>query len=164
MKTPINARFIAQSAIIAALYAALTLIVAPLSYGPVQCRISEALTILPIFTLAAVPGLFIGCLVANLYTGSVLDVIFGSLATLLAAVWTRSLRNRPVLATAPPVLVNAVVVGLVLSLTIENYPFWFSALTVGAGQLVACMGLGNALRMALHRLPESVRAMVFTKF
>ena len=82
-------RFLAQAAVIAALYALLTVLVAPVASGLVQCRVSEALCVLPYFTFSAVPGLFVGCAMANLITGApIYDVIFGSIATLLAALWT----------------------------------------------------------------------------
>ncbi len=143
-------------AVIAALYAALTLLLAPISYGAVQFRVAEALTLLPILTPAAVPGLFIGCLAANLLGGATaLDVVFGSLATLAAALMTRRLREKPVLAALPPVLVNALVVGAVLALA-YNLPFWLTALEVGAGQLAACFALGLPLYCALRRLPARI--------
>ncbi len=130
-------RFITFSAIIAAVYAAMTLVVAPLSYGPIQIRLSESLTILAAFTPAAVPGLFFGCLIANLYTGNIIDIIFGSLTTLAAAVLTYKLRKRHWLAPLPPVVLNAVVVGYYLTLQYGGL-LPMNILTVGAGQFVAC--------------------------
>ena len=124
------------SALIAALYAALTLLLAPISYGAIQCRISEAMTILPILLPPSIPGLFIGCVISNLYTGMLTDVIFGSLATLLAALGTYLLRKRPLLAAACPVVANAVIVGLVLSLT-NGWPVALTMLEVGAGEMLA---------------------------
>ena len=119
-KRMLTTRSLCQSAVIAALYAALTLLLAPISYGAVQCRVSEAMTLLPLVMPSSIPGLFIGCLIANLYTGSVLDIIFGSLATLAAALGTWALRNvkvgkLPLLSVLCPVVANGVVVGLVLS-------------------------------------------------
>jgi uncharacterized membrane protein len=108
-----NVRELVQGAIIAAVYALLTIFLAPISSGLVQCRVSEAMSILPYFTFSAVPGLFIGCLLANLLTGAaVYDVIFGSLATLVAAYITYWMRNRAskYLAPLPSVVVNALVV------------------------------------------------------
>lgn len=149
----ISARFLTRAAAVAALYAAFTLLLAPISFGPLQFRVSEALTVLPIFLVEAVPGLFVGCLIANLLlSATVFDIVFGSLATLLAACLTRRLRNRPALALLPPVLVNAVVIGLILSLTLENTPFLLTALTVGVGQLGACYGLGYPLSLALRKI------------
>ena len=150
-------RFLARAAVIAALYAAVTLLLAPISYGPLQFRVSEALTLLPILTPAAVPGLFVGCAIANLLSPTVtaLDVVFGSLATLAAALLTRRLRERPLLAAAPPVLVNAVAVGALLSYA-YNLPFWLTALEVGAGQLGVLYALGLPLFYALRHLPGKI--------
>ena len=93
MKKQSNTLFLAQSAMIAAIYVVLTVILAPFSYGEVQVRVSEALTILPVFTPAAIPGLFVGCLISNILGGCILpDIIFGSIATLLGACFTYLLR------------------------------------------------------------------------
>ncbi|MEA5002230.1 MAG: QueT transporter family protein, partial [Christensenella sp.] len=94
MQNKSKVRYLCEASLIAALYAALTLLLAPLSYGPVQVRVSEALCVLPFFTPAAVPGLFIGCMLANLYTAGlgVMDIVVGSLATLLAATLTWLIR------------------------------------------------------------------------
>lgn len=132
----LKTRSLCLSALIAALYAALTLLLAPISYGAIQCRISEAMTILPILLPQSIPGLFIGCVISNLYTGMLTDVIFGSLATLLAALGTYLLRKRPLLAAACPVVANAVIVGLVLSLT-NGWPIALTMLEVGAGEMLA---------------------------
>ena len=132
----LTTRSLCLSALIAALYAALTLLLAPISYGAIQCRISEAMTILPILLPQSIPGLFIGCVISNLYTGMLTDVIFGSLATLLAALGTYLLRKRPLLAAACPVAANAVIVGLVLSLT-NGWPVALTMLEVGAGEMLA---------------------------
>ena len=132
----LTTRSLCPSALIAALYAALTLLLAPISYGAIQCRISEAMTILPILLPQSIPGLFIGCVIANLYTGVITDVIFGSLATLLAALGTYLLRKKPLLAAACPVVANAVIVGLVLSLT-NGWPVALTMLEVGAGEMLA---------------------------
>ena len=132
----LTTRSLCLSALIAALYAALTLLLAPISYGAIQCRISEAMTILPILLPQSIPGLFIGCVISNLYTGMLTDVIFGSLATLLAALGTYLLRKKPLLAAACPVVANAVIVGLVLSLT-NGWPVALTMLEVGAGEMLA---------------------------
>lgn len=139
-----------RSALIAAAYALLVVFFAPLSYGPVQVRIAEALTLLPWLWVEAVPGLFLGCLIANLFGGfGLVDVIFGSSATLIAAVMTRLMPNK-VLAALPPVVVNALVVGGYLSyLTEVSFPF--AAMYVGVGQAVACYALGLPLLAALER-------------
>ncbi len=153
----IDLRFILRAAVVAALYAAVTLLLAPISYGPLQFRVAEALTLLPMLTPAAVPGLFVGCVVANLMSPAVtlLDVVFGSLATLGAATLTRRLRNRPAVAALPPVLINALVVGAVLAFS-YNLPFWLTALEVGAGQLGVCYLLGLPLYYALRRMPYNI--------
>ncbi|MDD4796941.1 MAG: QueT transporter family protein [Eubacteriales bacterium] len=155
--------FLTRAAVIAALYAGITALVTlipalnSLSFGPIQVRISEALTILPAFTPAAIPGLFIGCVLANLLGMAVsgvtlIDVIFGSLATLLAAWLSYLLRRHKYLVALPPVIVNAVVVGLILQYT-QNLPFWMMALSVGAGQTIACYALGMPLYSLLKRKP-----------
>ena len=110
-------RQIATAAIIAALYTVMSLLssIFGLTYGPIQCRFSEALTVLPFFLPEAVPGLFVGCLVTNLMsTVGPLDIIFGSMATLLAALWTAKMPNK-FLATLPPVICNAVIIGAMIA-------------------------------------------------
>jgi uncharacterized membrane protein len=149
-------RFLALAAMIAALYTVLTLLAAlwGLAYGPVQFRFSEALTILPVFTLSAVPGLTVGCFLSNLFSGYSTDMVVGTAATLIAAVGTRLLRNvrwhgLPVLAPLPPVLVNAVFVGAeIVILSPGGFAwaeFWTQALSVGLGELAVCYGLGLPL-------------------
>lgn len=148
-------RQLCQVGIIAALYAVLTLMLAPISYGPMQVRVSEALCILPYFTPAAVPGLFLGCVLANfagLYMGSslgLMDIIAGSLATLLAAVMTSRIRVKW-LVPLPSVVVNAFAVALTLQVMLD-VPYWYSVLWVGAGQAFACYGLGLPLLFLLER-------------
>ena len=114
--------FIAQAAMIAAIYVVLTLIGASFSYGEVQVRISEALTILPVFTPAAIPGVFLGCLISNILGGCILpDIIFGSLATLIGAVFTWMLRNKSkYLAPLPPIIANVIVVPFVLKIRLHG--------------------------------------------
>ena len=131
MKTQSPVRTLAQAGLIAAMYAALTLLLPAPSFGIVQCRISEMLTILAVFTPSAIPGLAVGCLVSNLVglgmganPAGAWDLLFGPLATLAAALLTWRLRNLrvkgvPVLASLPPVVINAVVVGLELTLVVE---------------------------------------------
>ena len=103
--------FVTKAAMIAAVYVVLTIVLAPISFGQVQLRVSEALTIMPVFTPAAIPGVFIGCLIGNILGGAVLpDIIFGSLATLVAAVISYKLRGKGLLiASIPPVVVNMLV-------------------------------------------------------
>mgnify|MGYP001230863383 CR=1 FL=1 len=108
--------YLAQAAMIAAIYVVLTVVGASLAFGEVQIRFAEALTILPVFTPAAIPGLFVGCLIGNTLGGAILpDIIFGSLATLIGAIFTWSLRNKSkFLAPVPPVVANIIVVPFVL--------------------------------------------------
>ena len=136
-----TAKRIALSAMIAALYAGLTFVLAPISYGPVQFRISEALTLLPFCLPAAVPGLFIGCLVANIIGGyGIIDILCGSAATLVAAWLTSKMRNVW-LAALPPVAINAVVVGAYVGI-ISGTPILWSMLYIGASQAVICYAIG----------------------
>jgi len=149
-------KYLSHAGIIAALYAALTILLAPISYGLVQCRVSEAMSILPVFTGAAVPGLFLGCLIANLLTGAAIyDVIFGSLATLLAALCTHLLAKKHApraLLPLPSVLFNAVIIGwLLVTVYGVNVPLPLSMLYVGIGQAVACYGLGLPLMFVLEK-------------
>jgi uncharacterized membrane protein len=143
-----------QGAMIAALYVVLTFIanLAGLASGVIQVRLSEALTILPVFTAAAVPGLAVGCVLANLLTGcAIWDVVFGSLATLIGAVGTRLLRGQsPVLAVLPPILSNIIIVPLVLQRVygVED-AYWYLAMTVGAGEIISCGVLGLLLYRSL---------------
>ena len=111
-----NINFMTQAAMIAAIYVVLTYVFAPFSFGEVQVRISEALTILPVFTPAAIPGLFIGCLVGNILGGAILpDIIFGSIATLIGAFFTWKLRKKsPYFAPIPPIVSNIIIVPFVL--------------------------------------------------
>ena len=111
-----NISFMTQAAMIAAIYVVLTYVFAPFSFGEVQVRISEALTILPVFTPAAIPGLFIGCLIGNILGGAILpDIIFGSIATLIGAFFTWKLREKsPYLAPVPPIIANILIVPFVL--------------------------------------------------
>lgn len=153
-----------EASVIAAIYAALTVAIYPLSYGAVQFRFSEALTVLPVFTPAAIPGLTIGCFIANI-TGpySWIDAVFGTLATLLASLCTyfaRNIRFRgvPLLSFFFPVLFNAVIIGLEINLFFlpEGESFTFmgflvSALWVGVGELVVCYLLGTPLFAAISK-------------
>ena len=154
---------IVQGALIGALYAAFTLVAAPISFGLMQVRISEALCILPFFTPAAVPGLFVGCVVANLLGGAALyDVVFGSLATLLAAIFTRWLKNRGAskwLAPLPAVVFNALIVGALMHLVYfppEEVSYLAGVTYVGVGQAIACYILGMPLFRVLERYEEKL--------
>lgn len=154
-------RYIAEGAVIAALYVALTYVsgLMGLAYGPVQFRISELLTLLPVFTPAAVPGLVIGCAIANISsTVGIIDVVFGSVATLLAAVCTRALRNIcvkgiPVLSTLPPVVFNGLIIAFEIWLMGDRSPalFWGSCWTIALGEAVICVVLGIPFIAAVNR-------------
>ena len=154
-----SVRFLAESGIIAALYFVLTVAVAPLSYGQLQMRVSEALCILPFFTPAAIPGLFIGCVLANTFSMlGLFDIVFGSLATLVAAWLTYAIGrsqqgdigHRKWLLPLPSVIINAFVVGALLYY-LAALPFWISALYVGIGQAIACYALGIPLFFLLNK-------------
>ena len=151
MKKLFTTRSITLSAAIAALYAALTLLLAPISYGDWQCRVSEALTMLPMLMPQAIPGLFVGCILANLLgpSAGITDIVFGSLATLIAAIGTYYFRKNKWLAAACPVISNGIIVGLVLSLSF-SLPFFLTAIQVAAGELLAVL-VGLVLIKALEK-------------
>ena len=153
-----NTAFITHAAAIAAIYVVLTLIFAPISYGEVQVRISEALTILPFFTPAAIPGLFIGCLIANFLGGSIiLDVIFGSIATLIGAAGTYLLRNNRWLAPLPPIISNTIIVPLVLRYGYGvPLPIPMLMLFIAIGEIISCYVLGEIVLAALLRYREYI--------
>ncbi len=152
MKKLFTTRSITLSAAIAALYAALTLLLAPISYGDWQCRVSEALTMLPLLMPQAIPGLFVGCVLANLLgpSAGITDIVFGSLATLIAAIGTWYFRKNKWLAAACPVVANGIIVGLVLSLSF-HLPFFLTAIQVAAGELLAVI-VGLVLIKALEKV------------
>jgi uncharacterized membrane protein len=152
--------YIVQAAMIAAIYVVLTVLISTvnLASGAIQVRISEALTILPYFTASAIPGVTIGCFIANIVTGaSIFDIVFGSLATLLGAIGTYMLRRHRFLCTLPPVISNMIIIPFVLryayglSMVIGGHdlaiPFYM--VTVGAGEVICCCVLGTILLNAL---------------
>ena len=148
MKTT-RVRFITQAAMIAAIYVVLTIFISAfnLASGAIQIRISEALTILPAFTPAAIPGLFLGCLISNLITGAMLpDIIFGSLATLLGALGTYFLRKYKWAIPLPPILANVLIIPWILSY-VYGFPgsIPYFMLTVGVGEIISCGVLGMIL-------------------
>lgn len=149
-----------QAAMIAAVYVVLTCIAAgfDLASGAIQVRFSEVLTILPFFTPAAVPGVTVGCLLANLVTGSsVFDIVFGTLATLLGALGTYALRRHRFLCSIPPVVSNAIIIPPVLTYAYHipgGIPF--QMLTVGAGEVICCIVFGQLLLSALLPLREQI--------
>ncbi len=156
-----KALFLAQAAMIAAIYVVLTVLGASLAFGEVQIRFSEALTILPAFTPAGIPGVFLGCLISNILGGAILpDIIFGSLATLIGAVFTWLLRNQSrYLAPLPPIVANAVVVPFILKFGYQvPLPIPFMMLTVGIGEVISCGILGMFLYSVLNRY----RRVLFT--
>ena len=147
-------KYIVTGAIIAATYAGLTYLsnFFGLAYGPIQLRISEVLTILPLFTPAAIPGLTIGCFIANIGSFNVADMLFGTSATLCAAWLTYILRNKtvkglPIYSFLPPVIINALVIGFEIAIFLPSnkgflYGFLLSGLEVGIGQLIVCFCFG----------------------
>ena len=153
-----NTQKIAFGGVIAALYVVLTLIANAfgLASGAIQVRISEALTILPVFTTSAIPGLTVGCVLANLITGCApWDVVFGSLATFLGAVGTWLLRKKPLLAWLPPVISNMAIIPIVLQ-KVYGVPdaWWYLVLTVGAGEVISCGVLGLLLYHSVKKIPQ----------
>ena len=165
MKKPsFTTRDLTVSAIIAALYAAITLLFAPISYGPVQFRISEALTILPALMPQAIPGLTLGCLLANLLgSATPWDVIFGTLATLLASLLTRHLKKNLWLAALPPVICNAVIIGLVLHFTLADVMLLPTIAFVGLGEAVVVYALGVPMGLGLRRSPQLLNRLGFAE-
>lgn len=154
-----NLLYLTQAAMIAAIYVVLTYLFAAFSFGEVQIRIAEALTILPLFTPAAIPGLFVGCLIGNILGGAILpDIIFGSLATLIGAAGTYLLRHKkPVFGTLPPIAANTIIVPFVLRYAYgTNLPIPFMMLTVGIGEVIGCGVLGILLYGALYRYKELI--------
>lgn len=154
-----NILYLTQGAMIAALYVVLTYVFAPISFREVQVRVAEALTILPVFTPAAVPGLFIGCILGNIVGGALFpDVIFGSLATLIGAFFTRKLRRAsPWLAPIPPILSNTVIIPFVLRYAyLIDLPIPLMMLTVCIGEVISCGGLGMLLYFALNRKRDAI--------
>ena len=159
-------KFLVTAGLIAALYTALTYLSAALglAYGQIQVRLSEALCVLAAFTPAAIPGLTVGCFIGNLgSTLGVLDWVVGTAATLISALLGRALRNvrfkgLPLLTPLPCVAVNMVMVGAELAMLLAPSgtfwaAFWINALTVGAGQLIACYVIGLPLFAVIDRSP-----------
>lgn len=161
-KNPFSVQWIAQGGIIAALYVVLTYVSYTMNLSgqlAVQLRLSEALTVLPYFTAAAIPGLTIGCVLANLLTGSVIwDVIFGSLATLIGAVGTFLLRKYRFTAPIPPILSNTIIIPFILTYAYQlpdGIPLLM--LSVFLGELVSCGVLGSLLQWFLIKHPLVLR-------
>ena len=160
--------YVVQAAVIAALYVVLTMFANALGLAShtIQVRFSEALCILPVFTPAAIPGIWIGCVIANLLTGAIIwDVIFGSMAPLLAALVTYKLREHKFLCTLPPVIANMIVVPFVLRYGYGIPPVYlkgvevtipFNALTVGIGEVISVCVLGSILLRILQKYRNSI--------
>ena len=151
---------IVQAAMIAAVYVVLTGIAAgfDLASGAIQVRFSEALTVLPYFTPAAVPGLAVGCLLSNiLFSGNIFDIIFGSLATLLGALGTRALRRSRYLCSIPPIIANMLIIPPVLTYAFHipgGIPF--QMVTVGIGEVICCLLFGQLLISVLQPLRDRI--------
>ena len=160
MKKEQTVRNMTTAAMIAALYTALTLLFAPIAFGPIQCRISEALVILPYFTPAAIPGVTIGCFLGNLLGGGVpMDVIFGTMASLLGALGSYALRRYRYLVCVPPIVSNTLIVPWVLKAAYgapELLPYLM--FTGGIGEIVAVGILGTVLLLVLEKYPVIFRA------
>ncbi len=149
-----NTLLLTQAAMIAAVYVALTYVFAPFSFGEIQVRLAEALTILPLFTPAAIPGLFIGCFIGNILGGAILpDIVFGSIATLIGAYFTYKIREKsPLFAPLPPILANTLIVPFVLRYGYAvPLPIPFMMLTVGIGEFISCGILGLILFAAFRK-------------
>ncbi len=150
-------RFLVEGSLIAAAYAGLTLAGMGFSYGALQLRIAEILTILPIFTPAAIPGLTVGCFIANIASFNAADMIFGTLATLLAAVVTYLFRNVcikkiPFVSLLSPVFFNAIIIGLELYLlSATPWGFGFTALSIGVSEFIICVILGAPTVLLLKK-------------
>ena len=151
---------VTQAALIAALYVVLTLIFAPISFGPMQVRVAEILTILPMFTSAAIPGLFIGCLLANIIGGAIIwDVIFGSIATLIGAVFGYLLRKNRWLVPIPAIIANALIVPPVLwyGYGFTDTPLILMVIYVAVGEIIGCYILGELFATVLLKYRKVLR-------
>ncbi len=156
-----KAQFLSQGALIAALYVVLTYVsaAAGLSGGAIQLRLSEVLTILPLFTPAAIPGLTIGCFISNLTTGCIpWDIFGGTLATFLGAVGTYKLKNIPCAGSVPPIAANVVIVPLILAYAYKlegTLPYFM--LTVGIGEIITCGVIGTFLAALLKKYNTRIK-------
>ena len=151
--------FVTQAAMIAAIYVVLGVVFAAFGTKAIQVRLAEALTILPVFTGAAIPGLFVGCVVGNMLSGCILpDVICGGLATLIGALGTYKLgRIHPILGTLPPIIANTLVIPFVLRYGYgDPLPIPYMMLTVGIGEVISCGVLGMILYAALKPMRSKI--------
>lgn len=145
-----SVRYIIRASIIAGICAALTYFLKPISYGPLQVRVSEALTLLPLIESSAVPGLFLGCFLANLLGGlGPWDVYGGSFITLIAAYLTSKMPN-PFLGAIPPIILNALGVSYYLSL-LYNMPYTLTAAYIAMGEFIAVGFLGIPMFLFIKR-------------
>ena len=160
-----STRALTRAAMVAAIYVVLTLIFQPISFGAIQFRIAEVMTLMPILTPDAIPGLFIGCLLANWLGGGIwFDVALGSIATLLAAICTRKFRAKPPLAAIFPTIFNGLIVGPVVYFAYVRAPgdpvsvptLLFNMATVAFGELVVCYVLGLPMMYGLKALPAKL--------
>ncbi|MBE6039585.1 MAG: QueT transporter family protein [Clostridiales bacterium] len=152
-------RWIAEGAVIAALYVVLTMVFAPISFGPVQIRIAEALCIMPLFTPAAIPGLFLGCIIGNLLGGGImLDVIFGSIATLIGAWIGYLLRSNRWLVPVPAIVSNTLIVPFVLryGYGVADMALPLMMVYICIGEIVGCFILGEILATALMKRKDVI--------
>ena len=145
-------------ALIAAIYVVLTMAFRPISYGPIQFRISEALCVLPFFTPAAIPGVTLGCLISNLLGGAVMmDVIVGSLATLIGAIGSWLLRGNRWMVSLPPILSNTLIIPWVLKFAYGSEDLvWYMMITVGIGEILAIGVLGQLLISVLTKYRNTI--------
>lgn len=145
--------FSVQAAAIAAVYVVLTTVFAPISFGEVQIRFAEALTVLPYFTPAAIPGLFIGCIIGNLTGGAIpMDLLFGSLATLIGALGSYGLRRCKYLVAFPPIIANTLIIPFVLFYGYGiTLPIPLLMLSIGFGEVISCGVLGMIVLFALEK-------------
>ena len=152
-------QFITQGAVIAAIYVVLVLIFDTFSFGPIQFRIAEVLTIMPYFTPAAIPGLFVGCLIANIIGGGLIwDIVFGSIATLIGAIGSYLVRKNKWLVPLPPIIANMVIVPFVLKYAYGSEGiFAMFFVTIGASEFIVCGIIGMLLLFALN----PVRNVIF---
>lgn len=151
MKNRVKILFLTQAAIIAALYVVLSLPLLSVSFGPIQFRLSEALTILPYFTPAAIPGLFVGCLLTNMLGSTFVDMVVGSAATLIAAVISYKLRGNKWLVPLAPVVVNGIIIGTMLHIiAFEGLSLIANMGLIALSETVVCYVIGMPLLLILE--------------
>lgn len=155
----VTVKQLTRGAVIGALYVVLTLILAPFSFGAMQLRVSEALTVLPFIMPEAVWGLTIGCFVSNIIGSNIIDAIFGTFATFLAALVTAKIK-KIYLSPLPAVIFNAIIVGAVvtvMSVEFTLYNYLMISLSIGVSQMIVCYTCGIPLLVFIHKLSEKVK-------